>query len=251
MKVSVKFDTGVWSGRLEKRLKIQSSDPGRPELVLPLKMDIVAGVVLDPGNISFGDVQRGETPSRSFVVKWHEGIGKPFQVTGVALPGSEGDVDIAQEPYAHGKWKGTKVTVSFRKAPPMGHYSRTLLVRTDAPGYERLDLPFQAYVSGQVWVQAYSVNMGWATKGQGKSRTLRVRPLRKGIELGKVSARSRNGAVEVEAVPDGDDRPGWWTVNIVIPATAPAGKLADVIEVRTEVKGEEVTEIEVKAEIVG
>jgi hypothetical protein len=251
VKVSIKFDTGVWSGPLAKKLRIQSSDPGRPDLTLPLKMDIVAGVVLDPGRIVFGDVELGESPSRSFQVKWFEGVGKPFKVTGVELPGAEAEFEVTQEPYAYERWKGVKVTVSFRKAPPLGQFSRTLLVRTDAPGYERLDMPLQAYVSGKVWVQERQVNMGWVRQGETKTRPLRVKPLRKGTDLGKVSARSRNGVLQVEAVPDGADRKGWWIVNIVVPATAAKGPLLDVIEVLTEVKGEEVTVIEVKAEILG
>jgi hypothetical protein len=250
--VKVRFETGTsWSGAITKKLRILSDDPVRGELVLPLKMNIVAGVVLDPGIMTFGDVLRGEKPSKSMYVKWFKGVGQPFAVTQVQVPQYPDGFDITQEPFENDKWKGTKVTVAFREAPAMGQLNGTLLVRTDAPGYERIDVTLQAYISGLVWVQEREVNMGWVRQGQQKTRPLRVRPLRKGATLGKVSARTRNGKVLVEAVPDAEDRPGWWILQIVVPPEAAKGKLEDVIEVVTEVPGEEVTEIKVRAEILG
>jgi hypothetical protein len=248
--VKVRFETGVWSGALTKKLRILSDDPVRSELVLPLKMNIVAGVVLEPGTLVFGDVLRGEKPGKSLLVKWFKGVGQPFTVTKVEVPEYPEGFDITQEPFESDRWKGTRLTLTFREPPAMGQLNGMLIVRTDAPGYERLDVPMQAYISGQVWVQERNVNMGWVRSGQTKTRPLRVHPLRKGATLGKVSARSRDGKVKVGVVPD-DDRPEWWVLQIEIPADAAKGKLEDVVEVLTEVPGEEVTEIKVRAEILG
>lgn len=95
------------------------------------------------------------------------------------------------------------------------------------------------------------MDLGWVRRGQTKSRRLSIRPFKRGLDLGKVTARSRDGVVQVELEPDGADRPGWWVLNVVVPATLEKGAVRDVIEVRTEVKGEELTEIQVKAEVLG
>jgi hypothetical protein len=247
--VKVNFHTLVWSGPLAKKLRVLSDDPGRSELVVPLKVNIVAGVVVDPGRFGFGDVLKGEAPTKLLHVKWYEGVGKPFQVTGVEIPGHPDVFDVKTEPWSDGPWKGTRIALSFKQAPPLGMFSSVAIVRTDAPGYERLDLPVQAFVSGLVWVQERDVNMGWVRTGQGRSRQLSVRPFRRGGELGAVSATSREGKVRVECVPDATGRPEHWTLHVVVPAESPVGRLEDVVEVHTAVPGEELTEVKVRAEI--
>ncbi len=245
----ITFHTLTWSGPLTKRLRVASNDPVRGELVVPIKVNIAAGVVLDPGRFTFGDVLRGEKPSKTLLAKWHEAHGKPFRVLGVSVPQAPDAFDVVEAPYEQGPWKGTKLTLTFREPPPLGMYSAVALIRTDAPGHERLEVPLQAFVSGLVWVQERSVDLGWVRQGQTKTRRLSVRPFRKGIDLGKVTARARDGRVQVEVAPDGSDRPGWWVVNVIVPASLPKGAVRDVVEVGTEVKGEELTEVQVKAEI--
>lgn len=249
--VKVRFETLVWSGPMSKKLRVLSDDPGRPELILPLKVNIVAGVVLDPGRFGFGDVLLGTKPAKVLYAKWYEGVGQPFQVTKVEFPGTPDAFDVLQEPWENSPWRGTRITVTFRAPPPLGQWSGQAILRTDAPGYERLDLAVQAFVSGKVWVQEREVNMGWVRLGQARSRPLSVRPFQRGEDLGPVSARSRNGHVQVEVVPDATGRVGYWTLHIVVPANAPKGKFEDVVEVLTSVPGEERTEIRVKAEVMG
>ena len=53
--------------------------------------------------------------------------------------------------------------------------------------------------------------------------------------------------VEVEKHPLG--REGWWRVIVRVPEDAEVGKLDDVLEIRTQVPGEEVTELEVRGEV--
>ncbi len=249
--VKVRFETLAWSGPLFKKLRVLSDAAGCPELILPLKVNIVAGVVLDPGRFGFGDVLLGTKPSKVLYAKWYEGVGQPFQVTKVEFPGAPDAFDVLQEPWESLPWKGTRITVTFRAPPPLGQWNGHGIVRTDAPGYERLDLAVQAFVSGKVWVQEREVNMGWVRLGQARSRSLSVRPFQRGNDLGPVSARARAGRVQVEVVPEATGRVGYWTLNIVVPADAPKGKLEDVIEVLTNVPGEELTEVRVKAEVMG
>jgi hypothetical protein len=247
--VKVRFETLVWSGTLSKKLKVLSDDPGQPELVLPLKVNIVAGVILDPGRFGFGDVMRGSKPEKVLLAKWYDGVGTPFKVTKVEFPSSPDAFDVAMEPWQNGAWKGTKITVTFREPPPMGQWNGVAIVRTDAPGFERLDLPVQAFVSGRVWVQERDVNMGWVGSGKGRSRPLSVRPFKRGDDLGTVSARARDGKVKVEVLPDPTGRPGHYTLTIHLPPETAKGKVEDVVELTTGVPGEELTEIRVRAEV--
>lgn len=190
----------------------------------------------------------GTLPSARIAVKWWEGIGAPFHVTGAEVPGH--DMDVKIEPFAEEKWKGFHVTFTFRKQPPLGIFSATALVRTDHKDYPRIDVYLTANVSGQMWVQARDLYLGWARQGQAKTRPLRVGPFKDDVRLGKVTATSRNGRVKVEALPDTSGREGWWIVNITVPGDAAPGLLEDVVEIRSEVPQEPAAEVVVRAEVV-
>ena len=79
--------------------------------------------------------------------------------------------------------------------------------------------------------------------------TVLVRPFDQKTRLGTVTAKSRHGRVnvDVDKHPRGPD--GWWRLALEVPDSADVGKLDDVIEVHTEVPGEEITEITVRGEV--
>ena len=55
---------------------------------------------------------------------------------------------------------------------------------------------------------------------------------------------SRYGVVEAKAARDPKE-PGQWTIEIRLPEATACGQVSDVVEVRTQVPGEEVSEIKV------
>ena len=254
--LKVRFRTLVFSGPLTKKIRVFSDDPDRPQTTLRLKLDIVAGVIVDPGRIYFGDVLAGTLPSAHVDVKWFEGIGTPFHLAGIDVMDSAGkhlldeEMESKTEPFAEEKWKGFHVSFSFKKAPPLGIFSATALIRTDHRDYSRIDVSMTANVSGKVYVQARDLYMGWVRQGQSKTRPLRVGPFKDGIRLGKVTVAAKSGRVTVEALPDSSGREGWWIVNITVPADAALGMLEDVVEIRSEVPEEPATEVAIRAEVV-
>jgi hypothetical protein len=253
--LAVRFRTLVFSGPVTKRIRVFSNDPAQPEVVVKLRLDIVAGVIVDPGRIYFGDVLAGTLPSATMAVKWYEGIGPPFELKGIEVLDREGNrllgegMEAKTERFADEKWKGFRVAFTFKKAPPLGMFSATAVIRTDREGYARIDVPLTGVVSGKMWVQARDLYLGWVRQGQAKTRPLKVRPFKEGIQLGNVTAAAKNGRVKVEAVPDADGARGLWIVNITVPADAPPGMLEDVVQIRCEVPGEPVTEVPVRAEV--
>jgi hypothetical protein len=246
--LKVHFRTLSFCGRVSKRMKV-IAQAGLPQaIIVKLTVDVIAGVILDPGRIWFGDVLVGSAPTKTVVVKWHAEAGQPFRVTSVEVPGYDFEVSTAE--YAEGPWKGTAITFAFREAPPLGMFSATALLRTDHPTQPRISVPVTANVTGRVWVQSRTVYFGWVTKGTAKSTTLLVKPFSPDVSLGDVTATSRAGTVDVSVTPNPGGRAGWWEVKVEVPADAPEGRIDDLLEIRTAVPGEEVTTIEVRGEVV-
>jgi hypothetical protein len=251
--VPIEFRTMTFSGNVSKRVRFLTDDPERPETTIRLKVSVVAGVVLSPGRLFFGDVLLGSTPSKSLRAQWHEGIGSSFEVTAIEVPpvASAPSVafDVKTASFHEPPWHGTEITFTFKTPPPLGMYSGTAIVRTNHPRHARLLVPLTANVSGRVWVQTRTVYFGWVPQGDSKSSAVSIRPLRPDGKLGVVEARAREGRVTTSLEPDPRGGAEAWRLVVRVPEDAAPGKIDDVIEVRTEVPGEPVTEIQVRGEV--
>jgi hypothetical protein len=256
--LKVSFRTLLFAGPLTKKISFRSNDPKEPDVTLHLHILVGQGVVLDPGRVYFGDVLLGDKPSMTFDVKWLDGVGRPFQVTGVEIPGHQDDFQIDLAPFekkqkleqgTEGLWRGTRVTIAFKTAPPLGMFSSTALVRTDHPDYPRLAVPLTAAVSGHVWLQSRVATFGYVLQGESRRSTISIRPFSKDVDLGAVSVKVRGGKVEAKVEPDPNLPKGNYRLTVSVPETAKPGTLDDVVELHTAVKGEEVVEIAVRGEV--
>lgn len=244
-KIQVALRTLTMSGTLHKRIRVLTDDPARPMVELQLVVDVAAGIVLDPARFFWGDVLAGTTPSVSMRIKWKDGIGKAFHLTAVEAPNV--DVSFERKPFDEPPWHGYEVTASFTKPPKVGTFSGTALLRTDDPDYPRLTAAIQAFVSGKVWLDRRAVSLGMVPAGKGREVAVHCRPFKKNVDLGDVTAASRKGAVVAKAVRAGPD----WIVTIELPAAAPAGKVEDVVEVRSTLADEPPAEIAVSGYVSG
>lgn len=250
--LEAEFNTLTLGGHLTKRIHLYSSDPSRGEVVIPLRIAIVEGMILRPAGLTYGDVRLGTRPTQSFQLKWYEGHGKPFAITSVEVPGFDFAVQIT--PYEDPKdplWRGWSVSLGFEQAPPLGMFSAEVLVRTDDEHKPRLTLPLSANVCGKIWMQSRTLSFGAFTEGDERTATLKFRPFDDTVSFGEVRAVARKGRIEVEARPDPlHVEKGVWRLFGRVPQGTPAGSLDDeVIELHTGVPGEEVTLVQVRGTI--
>lgn len=247
--LTLKFRTLRYSGHHKKRLKVFTANAPDHPLTVHLHVDVIAGVVIEPERVFFGDVLMGKRPSQTIDAKWNTSAGQPFEVTHVDVPGHDFDIGVA--PIEDGNWRGTSITLTFKEPPPLGLFSAQALIRTTHPDYPRISLPLTANITGRVWVQSRVVYFGWVKAGAAKTTSILVRPFDADGDLGEVTASSRDGRVQVEVTSKPGDPPAWRRLRITAPATAAPGRLDDVILLRTAVVGEEITEIHVRGEVLG
>ncbi len=196
-------------------------------------------------------------------MKWKEGVGKPFKILGVdptmlptphvgaAAAGTAPTVatpTFTVEPFEAAPWKGYKVTMSFAEPPPVGMVSGTAVIRTDDPRTPKVNALIGGAISAKVNIALLKPSFGVVTEGKAANLIIHVRPFDASIQLGKVSARSRSGAVKVELKAD-PTFPGEYNLELELPADTKAGAIEDVVELRTEVPGEELVELPVTASV--
>lgn len=247
--LEVEFSTLTLGGHMTKRVHLFSKDHTRGEALIVLKIAIVEGLILRPPAVTYGTVLKGTTPSKAFYLKWYEGHGKPFEVTSVEVPGFEFESTVT--PYTNSRdarWGGWRVELRFKEPPPLGMFSAEVLVRTTDEDRPRLTLPLSANVSGRIWMQSRTLSFGAFPQGKPRTASLKFRPLRKEIELGEVKAVARKGKVTVEVKPDPlHGKNGVWRLYATVVDDVEPGSLDDeVIELHTEVEGEEVTLVKVR-----
>lgn len=247
--MKVTFETVLLSGHLTKFIRLISKERAHGEAKIRQKIAILKGLILSPSALRFGDVPRDTLPRRTFRLKWYEGHGKPFQVTGATVPGY--DFETAVKPYQDRrdpKWRGWEISVGFKEAPALGMFSAEVAVDTDHPDQARVTVPLSANICSKVWLQSRTLHFGAFEGGKEKKASLRFRPFAPNTTFGKVTAKARKGLVADVDVRADPVHEGYWILSAKVPADAPPGDVAgEVIVLDVDVPGEDPIELAVKA----
>jgi hypothetical protein len=242
--------TYTFVGKIAKHVRVTSDDPDLPEALIEVKADVSAGILVEPANFFFNSALVGSSPTATVKVKYHDGIGRPFQIKDVKAAGTGvADVQFESKPFFEGSWKGYEVTMTFTRPPPVGMVSGEALIHTDDPDYASIKCLIGGNVSGRVFIAQEMTSVGIPQEGKEVVLKIGVRGFDDTIDLGDVRVKSMKGVVKAKAVHDPTDAKQW-TVEITLPGTTAAGPVDDVVEVLTAVKGEERHEIKVQGTVI-
>jgi hypothetical protein len=246
----IRFRTLTFNGPVHKKLRLLYDDGATRHAAISLTMKVFGGVVVNPGRLHFGDVLTGSRPKGEVKVMWHAEAGQAFEILDIDVEGQPIETRVVPHSVPEfPKWKGWLVHFQFSKPPPDGVYSKRAVLKTTHPSNPRVIIPLTAHVVGKVWVQTHRVHLGLIPSGKTRTASISFRPFDPSIKLGRVSARSRKGVLKV-AIEDGfGPRGPIKKLKVTVPANAPAGSLDDIIELHTQVPGEEITEIGVRGRI--
>ena len=245
----VTFGSNRYVGQVTKWIRVTSDDPTNLAAVLTIKMDVAAGIMLEPQGFFFNMVLVGTSPEATIEAKWKEGVGKPFRITSIETTELQPLIakpNFGIERFDAPPWHGYRLKLSFPDPPPVGFVTGQALILTDDPHDAKLQVFIAGTVSGKVVVSQRNPSFGMVRQGNGATLPIQVRGFDASVDVGHVRATSRKGCVHV-SVRAGDDSwmKGIWNVEIEIPKDARLGTIDDVIDLTTEVKGEERIELTV------
>ena len=249
---AIQFRTLTFAGPVRKKLRLAYEEAGKARTVtVPLRLEVVGGVVARPGRLHFGELLEGETPEGTLHVVWYEGHGEPFEIASVKVADPRIEAHVSPKGASKRKdERGWELRFRFKRPPPRGVFSTQAEVRTTSKTQPKVLIPLTANVVGKVWVQRRRVYLGMVRQGQGRSVDVRFRPTRPEFKLGSVRVRARKGRVKAE-IPEGlpPGRRGARTLRISIPPDAAPGPIDDVVELLTDVPGDEVVPIEIRGRV--
>jgi hypothetical protein len=125
-------------GRTEDELWIETTHAARPLVTVPVMIEVEPQIRRSPSRLFFGFVQPGKTVLRALTLRSFDG--RAFSVTGVTA--NEAGITAEAKRVGEGEWK---VEVALARAEP-GVVDTTLVVSTDLPGEERIEVPLYADV---------------------------------------------------------------------------------------------------------
>ena len=241
--VAIRFRTLTFTGRFAKHLKVLYEGPEPAQSELRIEVAVVAGVVLKPGRLHLGNVRLGERPAGEVAVCWYEGEGKPFEVRGLAVPDARVEVETA--PYLDArdpKWRGVLLKVRFLDTLSRGPHAFEGVLTTTSTDQPEVRLPITAVGVGRLWLPSNRLSVGIVAAGTPRTATMPLRVLERGLVPGRLEAVVPSGrlqAVVETAEPEG------WTLAVTVPADAEPGPIDEIVEVHTDVEGEERLEVRV------
>ncbi len=237
--LTIRFRTLTFSGRFSKHLRVHYEDPEAASSLLRIDVAVTAGVVLRPGRLHLGNVRLGEKPRTEASVVWYEGDGQPFSIRSIAVPG------VAVE-TSHGPWtdprdlrcKGFLVTFRFLEPFPRGTHHFEAVIATTDEFQKEVRLPISAIGVGRLWLGTERLSIGVVPRGVTRTATVALRALESGFVPGRLEARAPAPRLRatIEAADAGGDG---WILAITVPEDAPEGPLDDVVEILTDIAGEE------------
>lgn len=130
-KITAKFNSGSFRGKIAKTISVETNDTKNPHMVLTVTGYVVPAVEAFPGVINFGKLKKGRKFQQTVVVK-------PQAGTTVTIKNVESRQDFVKVGKPR---KSTKVTGAWEipvtidaSTAPVGRRSEYINIRTDAPG---------------------------------------------------------------------------------------------------------------------
>lgn len=196
-------------------------------------------VVLNPGEMNFGIVQRGQRPERVVDVEYAGVL--DWKVTQVVAVDSPLDITF-QELYRQPGKVGYRVKASLKSDAPPGQYKKELQIQTNDPASPMVPLAFELTVQAPISVMPNNVTLGTPKVGEEVTRKLIVR----GSKPFKV--------VGVDGLGDGmqvdlPNTPAAVQVVTIKYVPTKAGELKKQLQIRTDVENQAPVTVTVEATV--
>lgn len=245
--MTLRFRSGRMKGTVTKPLRLlYLADGAKGMAELRIEAKVIAGVLVE--RVWFGEVRAGSKPTASAPLAWFHEVGTPFEIEKIEVPGPKMSTRVEPYEIAGGRtYRGWRIHFTFEEPPPKGVYSRKAIIHTNHPEHPTVIVPLHATVVGALWVQSSRVFLGLVPEGVERSASVKVKASGKDAPpLKSVRVKARGGVLKT-SVKDGFDPfvGPHKVITVTVPKGTPAGALDDVLEVRTDLSGDEVTEIQV------
>jgi len=154
--IRASFNTGGFSGREIKTVRVYTNDPKKSSFLLTLEGEVKTEIYVEPPRVYFGRVRKGETKSMTVTVVGNEAQG--IELGEISSRGRE--LEVLSEPLPEGEKRGKKVTIKLSASVPVGILRKTVYVKTTSSKYPVVSIPVFARVVGDLELVPQNLSFG-------------------------------------------------------------------------------------------
>ena len=170
--ILARFNTGTFTGKKAATLTVSIDKPVFTELQLNVKGYIRSDVVLNPGEVNFGEVPVGETQGIDVALDY---AGRnDWSLVGAESPIDFVDVKFEELSRASGR-VSYKISATLSADAPLGTLQNQLLLRTNDRNLTTVPLRFIATVQPPIQVSPHAIALGTISSDEPISQRLVVK----------------------------------------------------------------------------
>jgi Protein of unknown function (DUF1573) len=215
------------SGHIIKKVMIQSTDPGAPQMVVSLTAFVRTVVAMKPSNIEFGLVARGDSPTLSTTIS--AATADSLRVTEVVVPEETLTYKITDTTDAD----SLRYRIDFTIKPdaPVGEFHDRISVSTNVRNFESLPMRLRGQIHGFFQTRPARLSLGQIREGKARQRSVTLKACTEGSRhvIG-VSINSEELTASFTAVEEGRV----YEVSVTAPATLTRGSYRAVLKIDTD-----------------
>jgi len=167
--INTTFKTKGYQGRVTKTVRVQTDDPGNPNITLKISGTIVAEVMMEPRSVNFGNLKSGEEAAREVTLSFAPG--KNISIKD--LSSTSAFFKIETQPL-DGDEEGVVVRITAHKALPIGCNTERITILTSSERMGTLQIPVYAFVQGDIAISPQILSFRKSGTTGLTSRTLTV-----------------------------------------------------------------------------
>jgi hypothetical protein len=234
------MDTRRFQGIKNVNVFVSFDRPEFAEVRLWVQANGRDDIAVNPDDLAFGKVKRGNTPSLSVTVTFYGNS----QLKATEVKKDSNYVQIAlKEVKREGSEVAYQLTATMRGDTPVGKWYSDLWLKTDQPSIAKVRVPLTVEIEASLSLSSSSVNMGQVKPGAEVERKIIVRGV-KPFKIAKIQGTDEHLSVRESSAESK-------TVHILtvkFKADKP-GDMSRKLKVITDLKDEGEVEFEAKAQV--
>lgn len=229
--IVAQFNTRSFIGKKAAVVTVTFDKPYYAEVQLMVSGHIRSDIVVEPGEVQFGEVDQGQTKNTELSVQY---VGRSsWKITDVRSQCDYLSVKLQRADQGNGR-VGYLLNVGLKENAPVGNIQQEIVLVTDDKAYERISVPVFANILPPLTIAPKTLELGDLSPGELKQQRLVVR----GNTPFAITEITCDDPRFQFKIPAGEK--GTHLVPFEFKATEAVGEIQQTIKVKTSL-GEELT----------
>ena len=238
--IEVTFKSGLSSGKKKKSIYVYANDPQAPTTRLYISANIIVPVEVNPRQLNWM-ADRNEPSKRIIQLLYQPELN--IEIT--KLETSSPAFTAKATPKLDGEKPGYDIEVSFDGNLPVSQFTEKLVISTNNPDHPTLQVIIRGNITGKVRVVPNTVALGVVKSDALPSRSIRIYAKDKELDFEITAIEPSSPLISTEITKD--EQANEYRVIVSLTAVPPRGAFSEKLRIKTNLEGENPSDVAVYA----